>query len=305
MQKMINRITRGNNMKFVIVTGLSGAGKTQAIRYLEDFGFYCIDNLPPALIPKFADICYQTGGRVDRVAIVVDIRGGEFFDELFNGLHTLNSMGYSYEILFLEASDEILVKRYKESRRSHPLAKNDRIINGIKSEREILSEVKSKATHVIDTSNLAPRQLKEELQKIYVTGESFESIIITVMSFGFKYGLPIDADLIFDVRFIPNPYYIDELRRHSGNEEKVKKYVMKWEETSKFISKTMDMLEFLIPNYIKEGKTQLVIGIGCTGGRHRSVAIANSIFHELKNNGHTVLINHRDIDEDVSGDVKK
>lgn len=292
-------------MKFVIVTGLSGAGKTQAIRCLEDFGFYCIDNLPPALIPKFADICYQTRGRVDKVAIVVDIRGGEFFDDLFNGLHTLNSMGYSYEILFLDAADDILVKRYKESRRSHPLAKNDRIINGIISEREILSEVKSKATHVIDTSNLAPRQLKEELQKIYVTGESFESIIITVMSFGFKYGLPLDADLIFDVRFIPNPYYIEELRRHSGNEEKVKNYVMKWDETNKFISKTMDLLEFLIPNYIKEGKTQLVVGIGCTGGRHRSVAIANSIYEELKNNGHTVLINHRDIDEDVSGDVKK
>lgn len=292
-------------MKFLIVTGLSGAGKTQAIRCLEDFGFYCIDNLPPALIPKFADICYQTSGRVDKVAIVVDIRGREFFDDLFNGLQILNSMGYSYEILFLDAADDILVKRYKESRRSHPLAKNDRIINGIISEREILSEVKSKATHVIDTSNLAPRQLKEELQKIYVTGESFESIIITVMSFGFKYGLPIDADLIFDVRFIPNPYYIEELRRHSGNEEKVKNYVMKWDETSKFISKTMDLLEFLIPNYIKEGKTQLVVGIGCTGGRHRSVAIANSIYEELKNNEHTVLINHRDIDEDVSGDVKK
>lgn len=292
-------------MKFLIVTGLSGAGKTQAMRGLEDFGYFCIDNLPPALIPKFADICYQTGGKLEKVAIVVDIRGGEFFDELFNGLQTLKGMGYNYEILFLDASDEILVKRYKESRRSHPLAKNDRIINAIKRERKILSEVKSKATHVIDTTNLSARQLKEELQRIYIIGEKFESLMITVMSFGFKYGIPIDADMVFDVRFIPNPFYIDELKNHSGNEESVKNYVLKWDETNQFISKATDMLEFLIPNYIKEGKTQLVIAIGCTGGRHRSVAISNAIFNHLKENGHAVLINHRDIDEDVSGDVKK
>lgn len=292
-------------MKFLIVTGLSGAGKTQAMRGLEDFGYYCIDNLPPALIPKFAEICYQTGGKLERVAIVVDIRGGEFFDDLFNGLQTLKGMGYNYDILFLDASDEILVKRYKESRRSHPLSKNDRIINAIKRERKILSEVKSKATHVIDTTNLSARQLKEELQRIFITGEKFESLIITVMSFGFKYGMPIDADLVFDVRFIPNPFYIDELRSHSGNEECVKNYVLKWDETNKFISKATDMLEFLIPNYIKEGKTQLVIAIGCTGGRHRSVAISDAIYNNLKDSGHAVLINHRDIDEDVSGDVRK
>lgn len=292
-------------MKFLVVTGLSGAGKTQAIRCLEDFGYFCIDNLPPALIPKFAEISYKTGDRVDKIAIVVDIRGGEFFDDLFYGLKTLSGMGYSYEILFLDAADEVLVKRYKESRRNHPLAKNDRIINGIKKERRILEEVKSKATHVIDTSNLSSRQLREELQKIYVIGEKFESLIINIMSFGFKYGIPIDADLVFDVRFIPNPYYIEELKKFSGRDEKVKNYVLKWDETKIFISKVNELLEFLIPNYIKEGKAQLVIAIGCTGGRHRSVAIANEIYERLKINNHAVLINHRDIDEDVSGAVTK
>lgn len=291
-------------MNFVIVTGLSGAGKSQTIRCLEDMGYYCVDNLPPALIPKFAEICYQAGGKIDRIAIVIDIRGGKLFDDLFNGLKTLNSMGYEYQILFMDASDAVLVKRYKESRRNHPLANEGSIINAIQEERDKLHEVKSKANHIVDTSNLTTRQLREELQKIFLTGQRFESLVITVMSFGFKYGIPIDADLVFDVRFLPNPYYIEDLKKHSGNEDVIKNYVLQWNETTQFINKADDMIEFLIPNYIKEGKSRLVIAIGCTGGRHRSVVIANSIYENLKKNGHTVLINHRDIMQDVVGDVR-
>jgi len=291
-------------MQFVIVTGLSGAGKTQTIRCLEDIGFFCIDNLPPALIPKFAELCYQSKGKIDRIAIVVDIRGRNFFDNIFASLKSLEDMGLKYEILFLDAQDDVLIKRFKESRRSHPLSQGKRIEDAILEERKRLEDIKSKASHIIDTSRLTVRQLKEEINKIYIMGEKFESLIITVTSFGFKYGIPLDCDLVFDVRFIPNPYYIDELKRLSGNDKAVFDYVFKWDETNKFVEKTTELLEFLIPNYIKEGKSQLVIGIGCTGGRHRSVAIANKIYENLKNNNHTVLISHRDITKDIAGDGK-
>ncbi|MBZ4663417.1 MAG: rapZ [Caloramator sp.] len=291
-------------MQFVIVTGLSGAGKTQTIRCLEDIGFFCIDNLPPALIPKFAELCYQSKGKIDRIAIVVDIRGRNFFDNIFVGLKSLEDMGLKYEILFLDAQDDVLIKRFKESRRSHPLSSGKRIEDAILEERKKLEDIKSKASHIIDTSRLTVRQLKEEINKIYIMGEKFESLIITVTSFGFKYGIPLDCDLVFDVRFIPNPYYIDELKRQSGIDKEVYDYVFKWDETNKFVEKTTDLLEFLIPNYIREGKSQLVIGIGCTGGRHRSVAIANKIYENLKNNNHTVLISHRDITKDLAGDGK-
>lgn len=213
-------------------------------------------------------------------------------------------MGYKYEILFLDASDNVLVKRYKESRRNHPLDNDGNIIDAIKEERERLREVKEKAHHIIDTSNLSTRQLREEIKKIFITGEKFESLVITVKSFGFKYGMPIDADLVFDVRFLPNPYYIEELKSYSGNDVPVRDYVLKWSETLEFIEKVSDLLEFLIPYYIKEGKSRLVIAVGCTGGRHRSVTIANSIYENLKKNGHTVLITHRDLSNDVMGDVK-
>lgn len=291
-------------MQFVIVTGLSGAGKTQTIRCLEDIGFFCIDNLPPALIPKFAELCYQSKGKIDRIAIVVDIRGRNFFDNIFASLKSLEDMGLKYEILFLDAQDDVLIKRFKESRRNHPLSQGRRIEDAILEERKRLEDIKSKASHIIDTSRLTVRQLKEEINKIYIMGENFESLIITVTSFGFKYGIPLDCDLVFDVRFIPNPYYIDELKRLSGNDKAVFDYVFKWDETNKFVEKTTELLEFLIPNYIKEGKSQLVIGIGCTGGRHRSVAIANKIYENLKNNNHTVLISHRDITKDIAGDGK-
>jgi RNase adapter protein RapZ len=291
-------------LKFLIVTGLSGAGKTQTIRCLEDVGYYCMDNLPPALIPKFADICYQTGGKIDKIAIVVDIRGGKFFDDLFNGLKSLNDMGYKYEILFLDAEDEVLIKRFKESRRNHPLATSGRIITGIQEERIRLEEVKSKANFIIDTSNLTSRQLREELVKIMSDGDKLSSLIINVVSFGFKYGIPIDADLVFDVRFLPNPYYIAELKPLTGNEDRIKHYVLSWKEAGEFINKINDMLEFLLPYYSKEGKSQLVIGIGCTGGRHRSVVIANEIHNNLKNKSHTALISHRDINRDAMEDNK-
>lgn len=291
-------------MRFVIVTGLSGAGKSQTVRCLEDIGYYCMDNLPPALIPKFADICYQTGGKIDKIAIVVDIRGGRFFDDLFHSLKLLNEMGYKYEILFLDAEDEVLIKRFKESRRNHPLATSGRIINGILEERRRLEEVKSKADFIIDTSNITSRQLREELLKIIEDGEKFNSLIINVISFGFKYGIPIDADLVFDVRFLPNPYYIPELKKFSGNEDRIKHYVLSWEETGKFLEKINDLLEFLIPNYIKEGKSQLVIAIGCTGGRHRSVVIANEVYENLHKKNQTAIIGHRDINCDVMEDNK-
>lgn len=291
-------------MRFLIVTGLSGAGKTQAVRCLEDIGYYCMDNLPPALIPKFADICYQTGGKVDKIAIVVDIRGGKFFDDLFNSLKTLGEMGYKYEILFLDAEDEVLIKRFKETRRNHPLAANGRIISGIQEERRRLAEVKSKANYIIDTSQLTSRQLREELTKMIGDGEKLNKLLINVISFGFKYGIPIDADLVFDVRFLPNPYYIPELKKLTGNEDHIKHYVLSWDEAEKFLKKVNDMLEFLIPFYIKEGKAQLVVAIGCTGGMHRSVVIANEIHENLKKKNNMSIISHRDIARDTQEDNK-
>lgn len=290
---------RGDMMRFVIVTGLSGAGKSQAIKSLEDLGFFCVDNLPPALLPKFADLYYQTEGKIDRVALVIDIRGGRFFDDLFESLNQLKMQNYNYEILFLDADDEVLIKRFKESRRSHPLAIDGRLADGIDEERKRLAEVKSKADNIINTSNLTPRQLKEEIVHIFVEGKKFEGIIISVVSFGFKHGIPLDSDLVFDVRFLPNPFYEETLKKKSGKDEPVREYVMRWPEAKQFLEKVEDMTEFLVPYYIKEGKTHLVISVGCTGGRHRSVVIANCIYEMLKKNGHRVIIDHRDISEDV------
>ncbi|MEG0370749.1 MAG: RNase adapter RapZ [Clostridium sp.] len=292
-------------MRFVIVTGLSGAGKTQAIRCLEDLNYFCIENIPPSLISKFAELSYKTNDKVDKIAIVIDVRGGKFFDELFNGLRELNEIGYKYEILFLDASDETLVKRFKESRRTHPLSKRGRIVTGIQEERIKLSEVRIRADHVIDTSNYSTKTLKDRIKGIFGSNEREDGFVINVMSFGFKYGMPIDADLVFDVRFLPNPYYIDELRSLSGNDKSIKEYVTSFEVTREFITKVNEMLDFLIPYYIKEGKTQLVVGIGCTGGRHRSVVMANEVEDFLKGKHDTQII-HRDIenDHDASRDVK-
>ena len=293
-------------MRFVIVTGLSGAGKTQAIRSLEDLGYFCVDNLPPILIPKFAEACYKTDGRIDKIALVIDIRGGKFFNDIFESLNYLKNEGYKYEILFLDASEEVLIKRFKESRRKHPLAPDGRILNGITMERNKLRELRDRADNIIDTSNLATRELREEITKIYSEeGQMETELMITVLSFGFKYGIPVDSDLVFDVRFLPNPFYIPELKKYSGKDAPVVKYITAFKETNEFTNKLEDMLEFLIPNYLKEGKRQLIISIGCTGGRHRSVFIANDIYNRLKNNGHKVNIDHRDIEEDVNKGGKK
>lgn len=288
-------------MKFLIVTGISGAGKTQAIRALEDIGYFCIDNLPPVLLPKFADVCFEAGGKLKQVAIVADIRGGKFFNDLFKSLQKLEAMGNDIDILFLDASDEVLVKRYKESRRAHPLLMNGRISSAIHNEREIMKPVRAKANRIIDTTNMTGKQLRDEIQSIFSNGKETKNLMITVVSFGFKYGIPLDADMVFDVRFLPNPFYVEELKKFSGNDEKVRSYIFKSKETQMFLDKVEDLLEFLIPNYIKEGKAQFVIGVGCTGGRHRSVALANEIYENLKKNGHTVFLNHRDISEDVRG----
>ncbi|CAG7839460.1 glmZ(sRNA)-inactivating NTPase [Clostridium novyi B str. ATCC 27606] len=293
-------------MRFVIVTGLSGAGKSQAIRSLEDLGYFCVDNLPPTLMGKFAEACYQTDGKINKIALVIDIRGGEFFDDLFENLKYLKEQNYRYEILFLDASDKVLVKRYKESRRTHPLAPSGRIIQGIERERKRLNEVKYKANNIIDTSSMTQMQLREKIWRIYGDDEQIQNrLIIDVLSFGFKYGIPVDADLVFDVRFLPNPYYIPELKKFSGDDKEIQDYVLGFKETKEFINKLDDMLEFLIPNYIKEGKIQLVIAIGCTGGRHRSVTIANVIYDKLKEKGHKISKEHRDINEDIKKGGRK
>lgn len=282
-------------MKFVIVTGMSGAGKSLAIKYLEDLGYFCVDNLPPALMPKFSEICYQARNRIEKVAAVIDIRGGELFNDFFEALSDMEADGVSYEIIFLEASDDALVKRFKETRRSHPLAMGGTITDGIMLEREKLQEVKNKADYIIDTSNLSSRDLKDELKNIFEEGKGFEGIVINLVSFGFKYGVPIDCDLVFDVRFIPNPYWVESLRRCTGKNEAVREYVLKHKEAGGFLKKLKDMLEFLIPYYIREGKTQLIVGIGCTGGKHRSVVIVEEIAEMLTSAAHKVAVNHRDI----------
>jgi UPF0042 nucleotide-binding protein len=293
-------------MRFVIVTGLSGAGKTQAIRSLEDLGYFCVDNLPPTLISKFAEACFETGNKITKIALVIDIRGGMFFDDLFESLLYIEEQGYKYEILYLDASDEVLIKRYKESRRKHPLAPDGRTITGINLEKNKLREVKDRAQNIINTSKFTARELREEINRIYGEEGQIESqLLITVVSFGFKYGIPLDSDLVFDVRFLPNPFYIPELKGFSGNDQPIKDYVLGFQETTGFIERLHDMLEFLIPNYLREGKRQLILSIGCTGGRHRSVTIANEIYHKLKEQGHKVNIEHRDIDEDVNkGGIK-
>ncbi|MEW8973620.1 MAG: RNase adapter RapZ [Tissierellaceae bacterium] len=282
-------------MEFLVITGMSGAGKSQAMKVMEDMGYYCMDNLPPALLPNFAELCYESKKPIEKVAVVVDIRGGEFFHSLFKSLEDLTDKGIGYKILFLDALDNTLIKRYKELRRPHPLKPEGSIIDGIREERKLLEEIKDRAYYIIDTSKLTIGMLKEELYNIFLEGGEKRKLSILVTSFGFKNGMLMDGDLIFDVRFLPNPYYIPELKEISGQNEQVKNYVFKWPQTNIFVSKVVEMLEFLIPFYIDEGKTQLVVGIGCTGGFHRSVAIANKIGSILKSNGHRALISHRDL----------
>lgn len=283
-----------SDLQLVIVTGLSGAGKTQAVRCLEDLGFFCVDNLPPTLIPKFAELVSQSGGKIKKIALVIDIRGGEFFDSVPEILEQLSREGIKYEILFLEASDETLVRRFKELRRRHPLNPEGSVLECIREERKRLEELRGKANKIIDTTDLSPQQLKEEIFNLYGEGQERNVITITVMSFGFKYGLPLDADLVIDVRFLPNPYYIKEMRNLTGNDPLVTKYVMDSEVTQGFLAKFNDLMTFLLPHYIKEGKTSLVIAIGCTGGQHRSVVLANEIGKKLAELNYRVKVKHRD-----------
>ena len=288
-------------MRCVIVTGMSGAGKSTALKMLEDVGYFCVDNLPVQLIPKMADLLRVPGSELNKAALGVDIRSGQSLDELAEVLGDLDGAGMKYEILFLESSDNVLIKRYKETRRFHPLAGNDsRVDEGIQKERERILFLKKKADYLIDTSHMLTRELKRELNKIFVQNKEYKNLYISVLSFGFKYGIPPDADLVFDVRFLPNPYYIEELRPHSGNDRQVRDYVMDNKKAEIFLEKMTDLVEFLIPNYVQEGKTQLVIGIGCTGGKHRSVTLANELFEILsKNENYGIRIEHRDIGKDT------
>lgn len=288
-------------MRFVIITGMSGAGKSLVIRQMEDLGFFCIDNMPPLLMPKFFEVIYKGDAKLDKVALVVDIRGGELFNNLGHALDDIKIMGFEVDILFLNASDDALIKRFKETRRVHPLSRNASILNGILQERSMLNQIKKQASYIIDTSLLSPKNLKDEIQKIFGDKDDEKKISITILSFGFKYGIPRDGDLVFDVRFIPNPFYIDEMRSLSGKDKKVKDYVLGSSETKGFVKRAKDMLDFLIPLYFKEGKSQLIIGIGCTGGRHRSVCIAHEIYDKLNAQGHLVSIEHRDISKDNQG----
>lgn len=282
-------------MRFVIVTGMSGAGRGTSLKILEDAGYFCVDNLPISLIGKFAELIYSSTSEISKVALGLDIRSGKTLDELTSTLEKLTMAGYKYEILFLDASDEVLVKRYKETRRNHPLAQEGRIIEGIVQERKKLLFLKKQADYIIDTSSLLTRELKQELDKIFVQNQDFKNLVITVLSFGFKYGIPNDSDLVFDVRFLPNPYYYEELRALSGNDKEVQDFVMGFEVSHRFLDKLIDMIQFLIPNYVLEGKNQLVISIGCTGGKHRSVTIANALAEELKKLPYSVKVEHRDI----------
>ncbi|HIX67359.1 MAG TPA: RNase adapter RapZ [Candidatus Anaerostipes excrementavium] len=282
-------------MRFVIVTGMSGAGKSSALKMLEDIGYFCVDNLPIELLDKFAQITLDKTVKIQNVALGMDIRSGEGIKELEEELNEIREMGISFEILFLNASNRILLKRYKETRRNHPLSRDGRVEDGIAKEREEMKFLLKKATYVIDTSQLLIRELKEEIDRIYVGGEVNERFQIAVVSFGFKFGIPADVDLVFDVRFLPNPFYDLSLRPLTGNDKPIQEFVMKHEEASQFLEKLYDMMEFLIPNYIREGKYNLVVGIGCTGGKHRSVTIANALAKELKKLPYSVKVEHRDI----------
>ena len=274
-------------MRFVIVTGMSGGGKSTAMRMLEDVGFFCVDNLPVPLIEKFMELLVMPGNEISKAALGLDVRADQSFGDAMKILDRMRQNGFIFEVLFMDASDSTLVKRYKESRRVHPLCtpEDSRVEHGISKEREILTEMKKKADYIIDTSKLLTRELKEEIDRIFVKNGEYNNLIISIMSFGFKHGIPADADLVFDVRFLPNPFYIDELKYMTGNDKGVQESVMGFPEAGQFMDKLEDMLRFLIPNYIKEGKYQLVVAIGCTGGKHRSVTLANELYRRMKDKG--------------------
>lgn len=283
-------------MQFTVVTGLSGSGKTQVVRFLEDMGFFCIDNLPPALIPKFAEMFFSVNIKYEKVAFVIDVRVGEMINELLYNLSLLKENGYNYTLLFMEARDEVLVKRYKETRRTHPVSSDKGLLDSIRSERKMLSKLYEAADVVIDTSELSVNQLYAKLREIFPPSGSADMITVNVLAFGFKYGLPADADLVFDVRCFPNPFYIDELKEKTGNDPQVQDYVMAGSEAQQFFAKLNDMILMLMPLYIEEGKRSITIAIGCTGGKHRSVTFANKLGESLKKEGYSVNMIYRDIE---------
>ena len=287
-------------MKFVILTGMSGAGKSTAIKMMEDMGFYCVDNIPIALLEKFVELTDLQSNELQKVAVGIDIRSGQALGELRDVLDRIQKRGVSYQILFLDAEDSVLVKRYKETRRNHPLSGGERVDKGIEEERKRLAFLKERADYIIDTSQLLTRELRAEMEKIFMQNQDYKNLFITILSFGFKYGIPTDSDLVFDVRFLPNPYYVEGLRAKTGNDKEIQDYVLQFEEAHVFLNKLEDMLNFLIPNYIAEGKNQLVISIGCTGGKHRSVTLANELYKCLsKRTEYGIKIEHRDIGKDA------
>ncbi len=282
-------------MQYTIVTGMSGSGKTKVIRYLEDMGYFCIDNMPPVLIPKFSEMLSSVNGNFNNVALVIDIRVGDMINELLAQINDLKRKGYDCKLLYLDADDETLVKRYKEIRRQHPLDNANGLLASIKQERKMLSALYNAADYVIDTSNLSVQDLLQKLKSIYASSDSGRGLEINVMAFGFKYGMPLDADLVFDVRCFPNPFYIDELKHRTGNDREVQDYVMSFPTAMKFMEKLQDMMSFMIPLYIEEGKVSLSIAIGCTGGKHRSVTMTNKLADYLKSKGYSVNVTYRDI----------
>jgi len=283
-------------MKFVIVTGMSGAGKSSALKILEDFGFFCVDNLPIKLVDKFADLTFNPNSEIEKVALGVDIRSGEMLPLLSDYLKLLEDNKREFEILFLDANDKVLVKRYKETRRYHPLSRYGELEDGIMREREKLAFLKKRADYIIDTSNILIRDLRIELEKIYMANMSYNNLFIRVMSFGYKYGIPQEADLVFDVRFMPNPYYDENLKNKTGEDQEVRDFVMNSDTSKEFWEKFKDMIDFLVPAYAAEGKNQLVIAIGCTGGKHRSVTMAIKLYEYLSGKeGYGVKLEHKDI----------
>ncbi|HIU48973.1 MAG TPA: RNase adapter RapZ [Candidatus Avimonoglobus intestinipullorum] len=281
-------------MQLTVVTGMSGSGKTQVVRFLEDMGFFCIDNMPPILIEKFADMFFSVNGKYDKIAFVIDVRVGEMINQLLDTLQILKENGYDHRLLFLDASDETLVKRYKETRRIHPVASDKGLLESIRRERQMLAQLKEAADVVIDTTDMAISDLMQRLKEIYIhNGDPQKAITVNIMAFGFKYGIPLDSDLVFDVRCFPNPFYVEELKDKTGNDREVQEYVMKFEETQKFLEKLVDMVRFLLPLYVEEGKTSLTVSIGCTGGKHRSVTLANKLGEALEHY-HVNLI-YRDV----------
>ncbi len=282
-------------MNFVIITGLSGAGRTRALRCLEDIGFYCVDNLPPVLLSKFAEMCSQSQGKLSNVAVVVDTRSGEMFKALSGELLSMRENGYPFELVFLDAANDVLIRRYKETRRMHPLSPDTRPIDGILKEREVLADIRKQANHVIDTSNMLPQDIKKSIVTLFSDAVRHAAMTIDVVSFGFKYGIPLDSDLVFDVRFLPNPFYEPNLKPKTGLDSDVQDYIMQYPQSQAFEKKLIDMVSFLIPQYIEEGKGNLVIAVGCTGGKHRSVTIALRLAEALKKQGNNCHVNHRDI----------